>query len=643
MTTSREYSASVFCKVIVEYCLCLLNTAYKPPGEPAFALPFVVLMRQQFEPHFMERIRTHPIRNFRDFYRACRLAHDQYCRQKYMTPSPSGIRIFLKELLPSSVMFVAILDDEMIGTVTLIKNTKGGLPASGQYQNEIDELAAEGRVVAEGTKMASIGASFGVPKTPGAPSYVARELIRWLIDWCRKMNYDDFLALPHPSHLPFWVGMLGFEKIGGLKPCGHVQGSPGILLRLPIASLDRKETSFTDEGRDFFFGPRPSQQDLEPYKLRSAELAFVIAEHPSLAQESSTNEMEAFVEAYPELYKMAREVFENHRASGKSYEPFISLVPFFARMLGLDEIALPVGEVRPKAIQLRLFLSKLVLVLRAEAASRSLGFEFKVDDRVPDSVVCDPQLFGRVVTEILESAIHSASRGNSGIALNVGIGFRQGLRYELRLKLISLLERVSPDVKNLLALMGGRVVAEQHLGDMCEISLSLPMLMHERNISNTLTHDEMEESRPMDQMLVFNSMRILVVEDNLVSRRIITRYLERSGATVTAVEDGRQALSRLSQDYFDIILLDCQMPVMDGFETARSIRSSSNDYIRDVPIIALTAFTMEGDRERCLEAGMNDYLAKPVPTSLLRKKILQLVENKSHDIAEPVFERVSNF
>jgi CheY-like chemotaxis protein len=107
--------------------------------------------------------------------------------------------------------------------------------------------------------------------------------------------------------------------------------------------------------------------------------------------------------------------------------------------------------------------------------------------------------------------------------------------------------------------------------------------------------------------------RILLVEDNSVNRMLALHLLKKFGYQVDAVGNGRAALHHLSANPCDLVLMDVQMPEMDGFETTRAIRGGRSDIPdRDIPIIAMTAHAMQGDRERCLEAGMDDYISKPI-------------------------------
>ena len=113
-------------------------------------------------------------------------------------------------------------------------------------------------------------------------------------------------------------------------------------------------------------------------------------------------------------------------------------------------------------------------------------------------------------------------------------------------------------------------------------------------------------------------LAVLLVEDNSVNRRLAQMVLARHGHAITAVDSGAAALEALEHGRFDLILMDVHLPGMDGIETTRAIRRSERHCGRRIPIIALTAHAMAGDRERCLDAGMDGYLVKPIhPTALL--------------------------
>jgi CheY-like chemotaxis protein len=113
--------------------------------------------------------------------------------------------------------------------------------------------------------------------------------------------------------------------------------------------------------------------------------------------------------------------------------------------------------------------------------------------------------------------------------------------------------------------------------------------------------------------------RVLLAEDNAVNRKVATEMLRRLGLEVATARDGREALQMVQAERFDLVLMDCQMPELDGLEATRRLRDSQSDGTLRTPIIALTANAMKGDRDRCLAAGMDDYLAKPVRLGALAR------------------------
>lgn len=119
-------------------------------------------------------------------------------------------------------------------------------------------------------------------------------------------------------------------------------------------------------------------------------------------------------------------------------------------------------------------------------------------------------------------------------------------------------------------------------------------------------------------------LRILLAEDHIVNRRLAERLLQKQGHTVLAAKNGLETLATLARETVDLVLMDVQMPGMDGLEATRAIRRWEGDGRRRVPIIALTAHALVGNREQCLAAGMDAYVTKPIQADELRRAITNL-------------------
>jgi CheY-like chemotaxis protein len=137
--------------------------------------------------------------------------------------------------------------------------------------------------------------------------------------------------------------------------------------------------------------------------------------------------------------------------------------------------------------------------------------------------------------------------------------------------------------------------------------------------------EEIAQAAPPRFQHALGSLRILLAEDNLVNQKLAVRVLEKQGHRVTVANNGQQALEALEAGDFDLILMDVQMPTMDGFEATRIIRQREADTGQHIPIIAMTAHALKGDRERCLAAGMDEYIAKPIRARELSERFAKVV------------------
>ncbi len=137
---------------------------------------------------------------------------------------------------------------------------------------------------------------------------------------------------------------------------------------------------------------------------------------------------------------------------------------------------------------------------------------------------------------------------------------------------------------------------------------------------------EPEPASPIEDALATRPLKILLVEDSLVNQKLAVALLQRHEHTVFVAGNGREALAALASHHFDLILMDVQMPEMDGLEATSAIRAKEKGTRLHVPIVAMTAHAMKGDRERCLQSGMDDYIAKPIRSKELYGTIRTVLE-----------------
>jgi len=124
----------------------------------------------------------------------------------------------------------------------------------------------------------------------------------------------------------------------------------------------------------------------------------------------------------------------------------------------------------------------------------------------------------------------------------------------------------------------------------------------------------------MNEPNEIHPLRVLVAEDNPVNQMVVATLLRRLGCQVDVVADGRKAVEACAVTAYDLVFMDCMMPLMDGYDATRAIRSTAVAGHR-LPVVALTAKNLDGDRERCLAAGMDDYLTKPIEPARVRAAI----------------------
>ncbi|NDV20465.1 transporter substrate-binding domain-containing protein [Pseudodesulfovibrio sp. JC047] len=272
------------------------------------------------------------------------------------------------------------------------------------------------------------------------------------------------------------------------------------------------------------------------------------------------------------------------------------------------------------------------------AREKELTLSLTLDDDVPECVIGDPARLRQVLINLVGNAIKFTEQGTVSIEVtqhpsqtvkttrlifsvsDTGIGIPEAMQQEI----FGAFTQVSGTakafqgtglglhiVKQLVTLMDGDIAITSTEGHGTTITFSATFELDEQGRT-----DSPKPDTPSGQDI--QPRHILIVEDERVNQIAISKLVERLGHTTDLATNGKMAMHMLMDTHFDLILMDIQMPIMNGIETTRRIRSSSEKRVREVPIIALTAHAMSGDREKFLTVGMDDYLAKPVSIDRLK-------------------------
>ncbi|MBF0262599.1 MAG: response regulator [Magnetococcales bacterium] len=293
----------------------------------------------------------------------------------------------------------------------------------------------------------------------------------------------------------------------------------------------------------------------------------------------------------------------------------------------------------------RALLNDLVLLFKGFAGKKQIAFEPRIADNLPDWVLGDPTRLRQVLVNLLSNAVKFTQVGSVSLsAAPVNDSqLERALRFEVRdtgvgisreqfARLFQAFEQADRSTtrhfggtglglaisRKLVRLMGGRIEVESEPGVGSCFAVLLPICICDPPETAVAAVD----GARLDPDFV-RGARILVAEDDPINRAVLRGMLKRFDLEVSFAEDGRQVLEILENSRFDLLFLDCQMPRLDGFATCQAIRERERAGGRHLPIVAMTAYAMQGDRERCLAAGMDDYLAKPVTRRGMQSAIMR--------------------
>ncbi|WP_439633429.1 PAS domain S-box protein [Glycocaulis sp.] len=333
---------------------------------------------------------------------------------------------------------------------------------------------------------------------------------------------------------------------------------------------------------------------------------------------------------------------ETVQSSGKA------LLAIINDILDLSKIEAGLMTLEPETVDVDALCEQALSAVRGTAQNKALALDLAIDETVPGHVVADRRRLAQVLINLLGNAVKFTEAGS--VWLNVDCPDAQTIRFEVA----DTGPGISPEqaghifdrfrqvdasyarqhegaglglalCKEFAGLMGGHISLHSRPGEGSRFAVHLPLVVTGSEISGPG-----EEAG--NASLPSGMGRILIAEDNATNRQTLEMFLGELGvAPPVCVTNGREAVDRALAEDFALIIMDVSMPIMSGLDAIREIRSS-NTPRRDVPILALTAHAAPQDREECLQAGANDYLAKPVDLEALASALSRLIQQQAEDV-----------
>ena len=314
----------------------------------------------------------------------------------------------------------------------------------------------------------------------------------------------------------------------------------------------------------------------------------------------------------------------------------IGLVKIIGDILDLSKIEAHRMQLEQQTFSLRETVSRAVNLLRPQLQSKGLRIFVRIAPDLPDLFQGDQSRLGQILLNLLGNALKFTSQGSISITVlagpaddttvslrfsinDTGIGISHANLHKLFIPFSqvdgSTTRRFGGTglglaiTKQLVELMGGEISVESTEGVGSTFFFRIPFRLAD---DTSLPVQKTDAATPSEGHLPQN-YRILVAEDDPLNRQVIDTMLRKLGYQTGLAANGEEVLELLQTEIFDLVLMDCSMPVLDGYLTTRKIREPQTGLKNPrIPVIALTARAMQGDREKCLQAGMNEYLPKPI-------------------------------
>lgn len=357
-----------------------------------------------------------------------------------------------------------------------------------------------------------------------------------------------------------------------------------------------------------------------------------------------------------------------------------SLLNIINSILDLSKIEAGKAEIEEQDFNLTKVINHSISVITSKAIEKQITIFQEIPDNVETDLIGDQTKIRQILINLLSNAIKFTSNGSIEIKVRTKREEEDNVRLFVSVidtgigipvdkvnKLFKPFSQVDGSerrqlggtglglviCKEFVNLMGGKIGVSSEEGKGSSFYFDIKVKAQfaataQDSYDGDVVVPEQKETEPVvlekkdekERTTTRSEHHILLAEDNLINQKVSTKILNRAGYNVTAVGSGAEVLEAVDKNKFDLILMDIQMPGIDGYAATKEIRKLNNGY-SEIPIIALTAYALKGDREKCIKAGMNDYLTKPISADKLIVKIDTLLKINQYK-PEPVAEVLQN-
>ena len=315
----------------------------------------------------------------------------------------------------------------------------------------------------------------------------------------------------------------------------------------------------------------------------------------------------------------------------------------------LDFSKIEAGKIEFESIEFE--LNKLVNVIvesfKVTAQNKGIELNTEIGDGIPNILIGDPARLTQILNNLVSNALKFTEEGEVKLNINAVEDFEESIRLQFAISdtgigieedrvntIFDSFTQASQNTKRLFGgtglgltiskqlvdLQGGSISVESKEGVGSTFYVELTFEKGSSTVEAKSVASDDDKSRSLD------GLRVLLAEDNLVNQKVMLRFLERWKVEMKVVDNGKEAVDAIKENHYDVVLMDLQMPAMDGYEASEHIRKLDDPYKRNIPIIALTAAALQEVREKVYASGMNDFVTKPFNPADLEQKLVSYLD-----------------